>query len=264
MGREIRFVKVERLVSAGKHRIKLEGRYVYGAPIENLIRSAAEYRAEGDIEVTLRPNVLYRVRGILEELRQEVWLEEAESGELVGKKVVNAIVELARNQAMENAQFACCNLRYQEDWIGDLNETGLPYIPAGTPIAIREYGRNRIHVVVDGRPMAIGLDYGRKQGTREQLIARLLVKDDPRQKVATYPPAIQEAIRSGKVLPGMNKEQVLIALSYPRPDMNASLDEAVWNYITNDGYDYQLIWGPDGLLTAVQSEESDIPARILQ
>ena len=262
--REMHFKKVERSVSAGKHRVKLVGRYSHAAPIDNLFRSNAGYRVDGEMEVTLRPNVLYRVRGILEEFRQEVWLEEAESGELVGEKLVNATVEQARNQAMENASFACCNLRFQEDWISDLNETGLPYIPAGTPIAIREYGRNRIHVVVDGRPMAIGHDYGRKQGTKEQLVARLLVKDDPRQKIATYPPAIQSAVRSGKVLPGMNKEQVLIALSYPRPDMNASLDEPVWKYSTEDGYDYQVTWGEDGLLSSVLSEEPDIPARILQ
>lgn len=177
-GRSMSFVKVEHPVPAGKHRIKLVGQYAYAAPVDSLFHSAANYRVEGEVEVTLLPAVEYRVRGVLEEFRQEVWLEESATGNRVGEKLVNKAVEEARTRAMAGAGYACCNLHYDDEWISDENIWGLPFIPAGTPIAMREYGRNRIQVLVDGRPMTIGQDYGRKQETKEQLFAKLVVKED--------------------------------------------------------------------------------------
>lgn len=262
-GRSISFKKVERPVPAGKHRIKLAGRYVFAAPIDNLLRSAADYRVEGEIEVTLLPAVEYRVRGVLEEFRQEVWLEESVTGKRIGEKIVNIAVEDDRIRAMAGASFACCNLHYQDEWISDENLWGLPFIPAGTPIAIREYGRNRIHVLVDGRQMTIGHDYGRKQETKEQLVAKLVVKDDPSKLIASYSPAIQEAIRSGKLLRGMSKQQVILSLGFPRPDLTTSLDSPVWKYSTADDGDVELIWGTDGLLSELKAEEKELPAKIL-
>lgn len=164
---------------------------------------------------------------------------------------------------MAGASFACCNLHYKDEWISDENVWGLPFIPAGTPIAIREYGRNRIHVLVDGRQMTIGHDYGRKQETKEQLVAKLVVKDDPSKMFSSYSPAVQEAIRSGKLVRGMSKQQVILSLGYPRPDLTASLDAPLWKYSTADDGDVELIWGTDGLLNELRAKERELPAKIL-
>lgn len=262
-GRSMSFKKVAHQVAIGKHRIKLVGRYAFAAPIDALFRSASEYQVEGEIEVTLKPTVEYRVRGVLEEFRQEVWLEEAATGNQVGEKLVNKTVEEARIRAMAGAAYACCNLHYQDEWISDENIWGQPFIPAGTPIAIREYGRNRIHVLVDGHPMTIGHDYGRKQETKEQLFAKLVVKEDPSQIIVTYSPAVREAIRSGKVLPGMSKQQTIISLGFPRPDLTVSLDAPIWKYSTTDDGDFELVWGADDLLSEVRMDEPEATAKIL-
>lgn len=213
--------------------------------------------------MTLLPAAEYRVRGVLEEFRQEVWLEESVTGNRIGEKIVNKTVEEARIRAMAGASFACCNLHYKDEWISDENVWGLPFIPAGTPIAIREYGRNRIHVLVDGRQMTIGHDYGRKQETKEQLVAKLVVKDDPSKMFSSYSPAVQEAIRSGKLVRGMSKQQVILSLGYPRPDLTASLDAPLWKYSTADDGDVELIWGTDGLLNELRAKERELPAKIL-
>ena len=262
-GRSMSFVKVEHPVSAGKHRIKLVGQYAYAAPIDSLFHSAANYRVEGELEVTLLPAVEYRVRGVLEEFRQEVWLEESATGKRIGEKLVNKTVEEARIRAMAGAGYACCNLHYDDEWISDENIWGLPFIPAGTPIAMREYGRNRIQVLVDGRPMTIGQDYGRKQETKEQLFAKLVVKEDPARVIASYSPAVQEAIRSGKVLLGMSKQQAIVSIGFPRADLTTSLDSPVWKYSTADDGDFELVWGAEGLLSEVRTEEPKAIAKIL-
>lgn len=252
----MRFVKVERPVQAGKRRLKLIGRNAYAAPIESLFRSNSDYRVEGELDADLRPNVLYRVNGVLQEYRREVWLEEVESGVRVGHLIVNESVEQARKKAMEGAAYSCCNLRYADDWISDANTAGLPFIPAGTPIAIREYGRNRIHVLVDGYPMTIGHDYGRKQETKEQFVAKLLTTVNPGEAIKAFTPAVQTAIRSGKLVRGMSKDQVLISLGYPRTDMTAALDAPAWKYSTADGYDYEVVWTEDGRVADVRSEDA--------
>ncbi|CAN5266370.1 hypothetical protein BH11PSE11_BH11PSE11_27820 [soil metagenome] len=262
-GRNIIVKKAERAVVSGKHRIKLAGRYVFAAPIESLFRSAADYQVEGDIEVSLDPGVKYQVRGVLEEFRQEVWLEESVTGKRVGEKVVNKSVEETRMRAMAGASFACCNLRFNEEWISDENLWGLPFIPAGTPIVLREFGRNRVHVLVDGRPMTIGHDYGRKQETKEQYAAKVVTKEDPSPLIASASPAVQEAIRSGKVLLGMNKQQVIVSLGFPRTDLTASLDATLWNYSTLEGDGFRLNWAADGMLSAVKADKPEVVAKIL-
>lgn len=263
-GARMRFVKVERPVQAGKHRLKLIGRNVYAAPIESLFRSGSDYRVEGVLDAELHPNVLYRVNGVLQEYRQEVWLEESESGVRVGAVIVNESVDLARKKAMEGALYACCNLRYGDDWISDANATGSPFIPAGTPIAIREYGRNRIHVLVDGYPMTIGHDYGRKQETKEQFVAKLLISVNPIEAIMGFPPAVQKAIRSGKIMRGMTRDQVIISLGYPRTDMTATLEAAAWKYSTADGNDYEVVWSDDGRVADVRSAEAGALGVVLQ
>jgi len=262
-GRSMNFMKVEHSVPAGKHRIKLVGQYAYAAPIESLFHSAANYRIEGEIEATLLPSAEYRVRGTLEEFRQEVWLEDSATGNRIGEKIVNKAVEEARIRAMAGAGYACCNLHYDDDWISDENIWGLPFIPAGTPIAIREYGRNRIQVLVDGRPMTIGQDYGRKQETKEQLFAKLVVKEDPARMIGSYLPAAQEAIRSGKVMLGMSKQQAILSLGFPRVDLTTSLDSPVWKYTTVDDGDFELVWGTDSLLSEVRTEDPTARVKIL-
>ena len=68
---------------------------------------------------------------------------------------------------------------------------------------------------------------------------------------------VQKAIRAGKVVRGMTRDQVIISLGYPRTDMTSSLDASAWKYTTADGYEYELVWGVDGLLDDVRAAEAE-------
>jgi len=247
-GRNLQLIQVERYIATGKHQLKLSAQFGAAAPIEYLLRPSTFAKVAGEVEVELKPDTTYQVVGVLEPLRREVWLEEWDTRTQVGQKIIDLEVAAEAEKAMEGAQFTCCNLHYKGDWISDTNETTLPMIPAGTPIVVKDFGFNRASVLVNARQMRIGHDYGRKQESKEQYVAKLIVDDDPKPKIKTYPKKIQDAIAAGKVSKGMTREQVIIALGYPRTDATPSLSNSEWKYWTSNWEEYLVLWGQDGLV----------------
>jgi hypothetical protein len=77
---------LSRAVPAGPAKLKLEGRNAYGAPIQELIMASTMRSVTDLIEVDLKPDEIYQVRGVLSEGKDEVWLEVRGTGERVGKK----------------------------------------------------------------------------------------------------------------------------------------------------------------------------------
>lgn len=256
-GRNLSIVPVERYVAAGKHRLTLTGKYGVAMPIEYLIRPSSFAKVSGDIEVELKPDMSYRVTGQLEPLRKEIWIEEWQSGILLGRKIIDQETAQEAEKEMAGARFTCCNLHYSGDWISDTNQSTLPMIPAGSPIVLKGFGFNRASVLIDAREMRIGHDYGRKQESKEQFVAKLIVDQDPKIKIKTYPQQIQEAIAAGKVCEGMTREQVIISLGYPRTDATPSLSGMDWTYWTANWEEYAVVWGEDGLVRNISG-----PARV--
>ena len=125
--------------------------------------------------------------------------------------------------------YTCCNFHHDRDWISDANWRYLPMIPAGAKIKVIDYGMNRASVEIDGKPMRIGQDYGRREESLQQFIQKLVVKTDPKARIAKYPEKVRSAIRDGKVILGMTREQVIIAVGYPPTHRTPSLDSSVWN-----------------------------------
>jgi hypothetical protein len=152
--------------------------------------------------------------------------------------------------------YACCALHYDKDWINDGNYSELPMIAAGTPIEVLSYGRQRAAIKVDGKPMRLGHDYGRDQESLDAWVNKIVVKEDPRGRIASYPAAIQEAIRQGKVMVGMSREQVIIAVGYPLTSENLSLDAPQWRMWRSSHGEYQLNFSRDGRLTSVTGDGS--------
>lgn len=157
-------------------------------------------------------------------------------------------------QVPADVRYACCNLRYDGDWISDANQVTLPFIPAGTPVEFQSYGRHRAHVRINGKPMRIGHDYGREQESLEAYTDKLLVTQDPKRRLATWPAAVQQAVRSGRVSIGMTKEQVLMSLGYPRTDQNPLLDVSAWLYWSADNYEVSVLWSSKGTVRDVEAE----------
>ena len=202
-----------------------------GSPVRAI--SVAPAEVSGTIEVDLKPGETYKVAGALDAFRREVWLVD-QQGRQVGPRIVDR--SAADAAAASDFSYTCCNLHYDADWISDANWISQPMIPAGSRIVVKGFGRHRAHVEIEGRPMRIGLDYGRKGSSIEDFMTRIVVKDDPRKRFAAWRPEIRSAIAAGRVLVGMTRDQVIMSLGYPRMDRTASLDALRWVYTSIDDY----------------------------
>jgi len=142
--------------------------------------------------------------------------------------------------------FACCNLHYEGDWISDGNYAGLPMIAVGTPIKVVSLGRHKANVIVDGKKMRLGHDYGRDQESLEAWVAKIVALEDPRPAIAKYPADVQGAIKQGRVVLGMTRQQAVQSIGYPLTSENPSFDGPLWRHWVSSFEEYQLSWGGDG------------------
>jgi hypothetical protein len=110
-------------------------------------------------------------------------------------------------------------------------------------------------VNIDGKQYGLGHDYGRDQESLDAWVNKVVVNEDPRPRIASYPLAVQEAIRQGKVMIGMTREQCIVAVGYPLTSENASLDATTWHIWRSTHEEYQLNFGPDGHLASVTGDD---------
>mgnify|MGYP000906393207 CR=1 len=156
--------------------------------------------------------------------------------------------------------YACCNLRYSGDWVSDQSSGELPFIPAGTRMLVRGIDGNRADVEADGKPYRLGHDYGRAQEKMAEWVDKLVPLDDPSARLAKYPANIRAAIEAGKLLRGMTKEQVIMALGYPVSSETKSLDAPKWKYYW-DRYPVEVFWS-SGKISKLEGRP-EILAKIL-
>ena len=141
--------------------------------------------------------------------------------------------------------FTCCNFHYEDDWISDANWSAMPMIPAGTPIRTLGYGNNRVAVDIGGRRMRLGLDYGRRQSFTDW-VQLMIVQEDPKPKIASWPAPLRDAVVAGKVEIGMTKEQVIVAVGYPPAHQTPTMDALQWKYWHTGFGTYLVLWDDSG------------------
>lgn len=157
--------------------------------------------------------------------------------------------------AAQTAGFLCCNMRTDGSWISDINyaEPGKTVISAGTPLTMNGYGKNRVHVLINGRKQSIGNDYSRSIPL-EAFAKRYIVTDDPLEKLRTYPKKIQDAIGTMRLTRGMTREQVLMAVGYPVSDENPNLEDKIWRYWLNSWGEFDAVFDDNGILVKIEAE----------
>ena len=148
--------------------------------------------------------------------------------------------------------FLCCNMRTYGDSISDINydEQGTSIVAVGTPARITAYDFRFFNVDLAGKPQRIKNDYSRNI-TLIDFAKRYVVTEDPKRKIASFPPAVGAAIVAGKVMPGMTREQVLMAIGYPVASENPSLDASVWRYWRDSWSEFQVNFDAQGLVKDV-------------
>jgi len=165
--------------------------------------------------------------------------------------------------AAQTPGFLCCNMRTDGKWISDINylDEGKTMISAGTPLSMDGFGKNRVHVTINGRRQDIGNDYSRSLSL-EAFAKRYIVDQDPLVRLKSYPPKIQEAIGTARLIKGMSREQVIMAVGYPVSDENPSLESKTWRYWLNSFAEFDAIFDDKGLLIKVEAE-ADIRPKVV-
>lgn len=163
--------------------------------------------------------------------------------------------------AYSRSGFACCNLRYNADWIGDSNAAQQSFIPLGTPLKVTKIDSYRASGDIGGKAMRLGLD-SKSRESLEQWLGKLVVSEDPRTKLARYEPGIRAAIANGQLVEGMNREQVLMAVGYPPSDENPTLDAPYWRYWWSPTAAYYVYWSKSGTVIKIDARAATL-ARVV-
>lgn len=169
---------------------------------------------------------------------------------LLGGCHAGASPELLR-QYQSRTLFTCCNIHHESDQINDANYFVGSLVPLGSPVAVQKVGGNAVTFLAGGTQLTLEQRYGNKQESFQQYLDKTLVSEDPRQRLASYPQAVQAVIREGRVERGMTREQVLLSLGYPPAHRTASLNDPEWLYWYNRWVTYKVQFGPDGRVANV-------------
>jgi hypothetical protein len=150
-------------------------------------------------------------------------------------------------KAVLQAGFACCNLHYDGDTITDSNFGQLPFLPAGSPVKIRQIDGYVAHVDIGGRPLRLVLEH-RGQETMQEWLDRIVVGDDPKAKIAAFPPNVRDAIAAGKLVKGMTREQAVMAVGYPQTNEKMRFEGPSWRYWWSGFAPYYVYWNGNKLV----------------
>lgn len=164
--------------------------------------------------------------------------------------IVSAALALPVGALAQNTKpyegFLCCSLLSDGSWISDLayDDGHKKIVPAGTPVKFKSYGRWRMYVEIGGKEVGLGNDYSRTM-TMDEFAAKYVPTQDPGIKMQAWPAKVREAIVARKVLRGMTREQVVMALGYPSTSYTPDMAKPLWYYRHRIG-DYQIFWTDDG------------------
>jgi hypothetical protein len=148
--------------------------------------------------------------------------------------------------------FTCCNLHYENRHISDANYWVGKLLPAGTLVIVGEVTEDAVAVSAGELKLKLTREYGTKEEPLDRYLAKALVKNDPKPRIAALPKAVRRAIEHCKVEIGMTREQVLISLGYPATDGTPSLQDREWTYRYNHrDTPYRVAFDEAGIVSEV-------------
>lgn len=129
--------------------------------------------------------------------------------------------------------YTCCNLRDYGGWISSNNVQGGTLVPAGTPISLTSIKRDYyVYGSLGDRGIGLRDDQAKRPAQTLAWLRDVVVSQSPRDQIAAMPAEIRAAIDTGRIQPGMTRQQVLLSLGYPARADTPDLASPVWRYWT--------------------------------
>jgi hypothetical protein len=156
--------------------------------------------------------------------------------------------------------YTCCNLRPYYSAVSSGNMLGGSILPAGTAVSLEHVKRGRYYGYVGDDYVTLSDDSPRAEGD-SPWIGQVVVQTDPKIEYRTWSPQVQNAVLSAKVIPGMTKAQVLMALSYPPRDITKEMSGKTWRYWTaQEDQIVDINFDADGRVTGFAGKPSAVRA----
>lgn len=156
--------------------------------------------------------------------------------------------------------YTCCNLRPSYGWVSSNNVLGGPILPAGESAKFDSAKRDLyFYGTVGGEYMALRDDAARSNEGTQRWLRQIVVPSDPKLELSTWSPEVQKAVYSAKVMVGMTRRQVLMALSYPSRDDTKDLEASAWRYWTaQEDETVNVHFGADGTVSGFSGKPSAV------
>jgi hypothetical protein len=163
-------------------------------------------------------------------------------------------------------RYLCCNVRYEGPVITDNPYQVGTLIPVGTRVEIIEVRADRVKFRPEGHPeITLVEKFGRKELPFDQLMARMFVETDPRNRLAPAgrtrtrrkrnpepaPPTRLTLVEQGVVEPGMTRDEVIMTIGYPPAHRTPSLEQPEWHYWKNRWDQYTVVFEGDRVARVV-------------
>lgn len=167
----------------------------------------------------------------------------------------------AAAQAMPNKGYLCCNLWAASHWADDGNkqDPSKQPIAVGTPVIPLTFANNQLKFEANGQQYTLA-NYYSTQLSPEQFIQRWVVTNNPRARIASMPAVVQKEIKAGRVMRGMTRAQVAMAIGYPTATNTPQLEVSQWKYVPYSGYEFLVLFDEGGRVRGVQSDDPNTRA----
>jgi len=156
--------------------------------------------------------------------------------------------------------YTCCNLRPDYGWVSSTNMLGGPIVPAGEPVVLDTMKRDSYFFgTVGGDYVSLRDDAARSKDDALRWARQIVVPTDPRVALSGWSPEVQKAVYAAKVVPGMTRPQVLMALSYPSRNDTKDLNASSWRYwTTQEDEPVDILFGADGAVSGFSGKPSAV------
>lgn len=121
----------------------------------------------------------------------------------------------------------------------------MPFIPLGTPVLIRQIDGPRAIVEINGKQMSLRTDPAQTMETAAQWLDKAVLAEDPRRQLENLPARVRMVVESGRLIKGMTKEQVIMAIGYSHADAKKGLDTPSWRYWWSSFESFYVHWSRD-------------------
>jgi hypothetical protein len=154
--------------------------------------------------------------------------------------------------------YLCCNMRFNANREASDANYAYPEVQgytlrAGTRVHVVHVHWNNITIQPEGDDHTFNIDFrfGTARQNGRQYFHKILVATDPTISLADAPRTVVNAVHEGLLIPGMTRDEALLARGYPPFHHTPGIEAHEWTYYTSPGF-VHVVRFADGKIASIQ------------